>query len=572
MLTPHTSRLSFRIVLGALAAMAIVAPAASADTQRYASPGGADAADCSPANPCSITKAVAGASADDEVIATPGDYQLTQTLATPARITLRGVAGQPRPRLRFSGAGQFGLALGYNSLLRYVEIDQAEPTLALLSSPARIDQVIVTGPGGGPCTAELANSIVRDSIFIAQGPDGHAICTFAFLGATSTSSVRNVTALATGSNGVAIHAHATSGSKATINLVNVIARGGQGGADLKATDVYSGAATISATHSNYGTEFTEGTGDITNGGGNQLFKAPLFVNAAAGDYRQVAGSPTIDAGVNEPINGAFDFEGDPRTLGATDIGAGTTDIGADEFVVAPAATTGPATAVTDRAATLSGSVNARGVPTNYHFEYGPTTAYGSNTPIADADSGRSAVAAAVTLGGLSPATTYHYRLVATNAGGVTTGIDQTFTTASPPAPTPSSTSPTSTSPTSTTPLPTPAFAGVKLVATRLRIARRVVALKLACPAGTIGRCSGRTKLTARQRRTSSRGTSRITLGRATFSIAAGKQATVKRASRAGQRLLSGMRRPRGRVTNAAHDDAGQSKTTKATVTIRQRHR
>ena len=80
-------------------------------------------------------------------------------------------------------------------------------------------------------------------------------------------------------------------------------------------------------------------------------------------------------------------------------------------------------------------------------------------------------------------------------------------------------------------------------------------------------------MSARHRRTSSRGTSRITLGRATFSIAAGKQATVRvRVSRAGRRLLSGMRWPRGMATNAARDDAGHSKTTKAAVTIRQRHR
>jgi hypothetical protein len=564
MLRPHTSLRSFRIVLGALAAVAIVTPAASADTQRYASPGGADAADCSPANPCSITKAVAGAGTDDEVIVTPGDYQLAQTLATPARITIRGVPGQPRPRLRFSGAGQFGLALGYNSLLRYVEIDQAEQTQALLSSPARIDQVIVTGPGGGPCTADIANSIVRDSIFVAQGSDGRAICTFAFLGATSTSSVRNVTALATGSNGVAIHAHATSESKATINLVNVIARGGQGGADLKATDVYTGAATISATHSNYGIEFTGGTGDISNGGGNQLFKAPLFVNAAVGDYRQVAGSPTIDAGVNEPINGAFDFEGDPRQIG-------TMDIGADEFLVPPTATTGPAGAVTGQSATLSGSVTANAIATSYHFEYGPTAVYGNTTATIGVGTGLSPVAAAATLGGLSPATAYHYRIVATNAGGVTKGADQTFTTATPAPSTPTSTSPTSTSPTSTTPTPaaTPPFAGVKLVSTRLSFAGRFIAVKLSCPAATVGGCAGRTNLTARKRRSSAR---QITLGRAAFSIAPDGRATVKvRVRRAGRRLLNRVPRLRGRAVNVASDAAGQSTTIPTAVTIRRRH-
>ena len=117
--------------------MAIVAPAASADTQRYASPTGADGAYCSPATPCTVTKAVTGASAGDEVIVTPGDYKLTTTLATPAKITISGVAGQLRPRLRFSGANQHGVAIADESVLRYVEIDQAEPTTALFNAPGR---------------------------------------------------------------------------------------------------------------------------------------------------------------------------------------------------------------------------------------------------------------------------------------------------------------------------------------------------------------------------------------------------------------------------------------------------
>ncbi len=551
MLKRHTSGLSLRIVLGALVTMAIIAPAASADTQRYASPSGADAAVCSPANPCSLTKAVTGASAGDEVIVSPGDYQLTKTLGTPAQITIRGVAGEPRPRLRFSGAGQFGMALGYDSLLRYVEIDQAEPTAALYSSPGKIDQVIVTGPSGALCTANVSNSLVRDSIFVAEGANGRALCTLAFLGFQSTSSVRNVTAIATGGNGVAIYADASGTSVATINLVNVIARGGQGGADLKTTTFGAGAATISARHSNYGTESVNG-GNIADGGGNQLFKDPLFVNAAAGDYRQAAGSPTIDAGVNEPLNGAFDFEGDPRRIG-------TMDIGADELLVAPAATTGPAGAVTGTSATVSGSVTAKGIPTSYHFEYGRTAAYGNTTPTIDVGPGLSPVAATATLGELSPATTYHYRIVATNEGGITTGADHTFSTASPPAVTPPQTPPSA--------VP---FAGVRLVSTRLTTAGRLITLKLRCPATTVGRCSGQTKLNA-PRRTGARAAAGVALGQVGFSIASGEQATLRlRVSRPGRRLFSRTSRLRGRATNTAHDAAGQAKTTVAAVTIRRR--
>jgi hypothetical protein len=562
MLTSRTRRLSL-LTLGAVLASASLAPAASADTQRYASPAGSDAADCSAANPCSITTAVAGAKAGDEVIVTSGDdYHLTKTLTTPAQITIRGVPGQRRPRLLFSGPTQNGVALGYDSLLRYVEIDQAAPTTGLYSAPGRIDQVIVKGGPAGPlCAAYVNDSLIRDSIVVAPGSNAAAICTMTGFGASSTSSVRNVTAIATGSNGPAIHAFVFGGSgTATVNLINVIASGGQGGADLMAGE----GATINAAHSNYGTESTVGTGTITNGGGNQRFKAPVFVNAAAGDYRQAAGSPTIDAGVNAPLNGAFDFEGEGHTRRI-----GTTDIGADEFPVPPTVTTGPAGAVAGDSATLSGSVIANAMATSYHFEWGPTTAYGNTTPSTGVGNGLTAAAATATLGGLSPGTTYHYRIVATNAGGVAKGADQTFTTVGAPT-TPPATAP-STPPSS--PPPALPFAGVRLMSTKLTTAGRFITLKLSCPAETVGRCAGQTKLCARRPRSGSRAAATVVLGRARFSIAAGKQARIRlRVSRAGRGLLHRTPRLRGRATSSARDGAGHSKTTAAKVTIRRRQR
>jgi hypothetical protein len=51
----------------------------------------------------------------------------------------------------------------------------------------------------------------------------------------------------------------------------------------------------------------------------------------------------------------------------------------------------------------------------------------------DAGSGSSPVSVSGALSGLAPSTTYHYRLVATNADGTATGDDATFTTAAAPA-------------------------------------------------------------------------------------------------------------------------------------------
>jgi DNA-binding beta-propeller fold protein YncE len=89
-------------------------------------------------------------------------------------------------------------------------------------------------------------------------------------------------------------------------------------------------------------------------------------------------------------------------------------------------------------ATLFGKLNAFGLYTTYHFEYGPTTAYGRRAPAgAEGPAGSSFVPRVYSraISGLQPGTEYHFRLVATNSAGTTDGADATFTTpAAPEAP------------------------------------------------------------------------------------------------------------------------------------------
>lgn len=96
----------------------------------------------------------------------------------------------------------------------------------------------------------------------------------------------------------------------------------------------------------------------------------------------------------------------------------------------PTVTTGAASGVTTTTATLNGTVNPNGSSTTYQFQFGPTIAYGSTTQSAAPvpNSGTTAVAVRQTLTNLSPNTTYHYRIVATNPHGTTAGADQAFTT------------------------------------------------------------------------------------------------------------------------------------------------
>ena len=99
---------------------------------------------------------------------------------------------------------------------------------------------------------------------------------------------------------------------------------------------------------------------------------------------------------------------------------------------APIVTTGSATAITSTSVTVAAIVNAHGSPTAFAFEYGPTNAFGLLSAIDSAGSANGSQPVAVTLTGLSPGTTYRYRVVATNAIGTATGTVASFTTAPPP--------------------------------------------------------------------------------------------------------------------------------------------
>jgi hypothetical protein len=96
---------------------------------------------------------------------------------------------------------------------------------------------------------------------------------------------------------------------------------------------------------------------------------------------------------------------------------------------APRVTTGIASSVGATTATLTATVNPNGWSTSAYFQYGKTTAYGMQTTgigLGDATIGK-AVASMVF--GLSCGTVYHFRAVATNSQGTSSGGDATLLTA-----------------------------------------------------------------------------------------------------------------------------------------------
>lgn len=92
----------------------------------------------------------------------------------------------------------------------------------------------------------------------------------------------------------------------------------------------------------------------------------------------------------------------------------------------PVAITEPATNVADSQATLNATINPTGLATNAWFEWGETTTYGNIEPIHVLANNYNNSTITDTITNLKANTTYHYRVVAENAGGTTYGNDQSF--------------------------------------------------------------------------------------------------------------------------------------------------
>jgi hypothetical protein len=148
---------------------------------------------------------------------------------------------------------------------------------------------------------------------------------------------------------------------------------------------------------------------------------------------QNAGSDTGSVPVSAAISGLETGSTYHYRLVATS-DAGTSQSGDQTLalVAAPTVVTNPATSVTTSGAKLNGSVNANGQAATYYFEYGPTTSYGTKTAVASAGSATTAKGVSATVNGLAASTTYHYRLVSSNASGTTFGGDQSFGILGPP--------------------------------------------------------------------------------------------------------------------------------------------
>ena len=385
-------------------------PAAGSAATRYATPAPAGGATCAVDSPCALMTAVSGAGATDEVVVAPGDYTIEgEPLGVPAGVTVRGQAGAPRPLLHGNlGVSSMTLvaADSAGATLRHLTIrNDASSGNALRATGATLDDLFVHAAGAETTAAELGlgatmtNSVVWNST--SAGDAVHIVA--------AGVSLHNVTAWAAGDgNGIRLD-DLVLGATAT----NTIARAPNAPPGM-AADIATGVTPILMTNSNFAT--TLGTG--ASGGGNQS-GFPALADPGSGNFHQLRGSNTIDAGIPDPASGLTDFDGDARLLGAG------TDIGADEFVLqSPLAVTGDAVDITRSGATLTGTVDANGMPTTYRFDYGLTPLYGNSTAPADAGAGGDPVPVAQAITGLEPGSIVHYRLVASNPDGESVGLDR----------------------------------------------------------------------------------------------------------------------------------------------------
>ena len=93
----------------------------------------------------------------------------------------------------------------------------------------------------------------------------------------------------------------------------------------------------------------------------------------------------------------------------------------------PTVTTNPAAFIASFSAMLKGSLNPDGLSTTFHFQYGTTTSYGLTTA-PQTQTGDTSLNVSAGISSLTANTTYHFRIVASNAAGTTYGTDRTLTT------------------------------------------------------------------------------------------------------------------------------------------------
>jgi hypothetical protein len=324
--------------------------------QRFAAPSAQGSGNCSsPADACTLEKALSGAATGDELVlaGNAGTYgtqaaPITTTLSQPSGVytlSIHGATGQPRPVIYSSASiavQLLGWFDGQGFSVSDIDLEHVVNGGSALEISGSLDHVLVhsTASSDFVCNvaglAEASVSVI-DSECIADGSMSYALFQQNNGPPTGTATValRNDTFEAAGPSSFGISVSANGGASADVTATNVIAHG-----SFKDLDAYRfGSAGVSfvLNHSNYATTLAEpGTTITAAGSATNQVAVPLFVDVAGDDFHETPGSPTIGAGITEAANGSTDLEGNPRTTaGLTDIGAFQASAPAPTPVVEP---------------------------------------------------------------------------------------------------------------------------------------------------------------------------------------------------------------------------------------------
>jgi hypothetical protein len=310
-----------------------MAPAAAAKV-RFAAPHGTGAQPCLQSDPCNSVKAITGTGTNgvqdhDQVVLEPGTYTPGQIIEVNNAIDVGGQAGAAATILDETGNADFWgiLVNNPNATVHDLGIVKVDSPLVggFASNGGSAERLYVSSSGSGNACVISGAAQLRDSVCSSAAGSG----LFASQGATTA---RNVTASGGGPSGFGVIVGAGGGAHVSLDGLNVIAVNGVDAV----TDGSSGvSATLTLSHSNYAMATHSGTGATVTaaGTGSNQTATPLL----SADFHELAGSPTIDAGLASSGTGSFDLDRNPRIapacLGGTT--AGNPDIGAYETIVSP---------------------------------------------------------------------------------------------------------------------------------------------------------------------------------------------------------------------------------------------
>lgn len=315
-------------VAGAFFAL-LAAPAIAPGATRYAEPGGngpAGANGCQAANPCGLEAAIENAAAadGDRILLLAGTYNIgAASLQVVDSITIEPAPGAGRPRIT-STSPTFALAISTGAdaaVVRGLEILALGTGGGLALVTGTAERMTVTSDN---VACKLSDALLRDSVCLITSDSASSLSAVfvATAIAGAQPQLRNVTAISKNAGTPAIQVDADTNQNPKLFAHNVIASGFPDAEALEAPT--NSSAEIVFSSSSFDTaQGVSGALVTPPGSGPGNITAPAqFVNFAADDFHQAAGSPTIDTGSPDPLLGGLDLDGVTRTRGAApDMGA-----------------------------------------------------------------------------------------------------------------------------------------------------------------------------------------------------------------------------------------------------------